>query len=279
MTTKIALIYPIPSVSSPQKSPPLSILHVGEELKQAKAMGKSDETYEVRYFDLRYDDITPEDFKYADVVGVSSMTGYQLKGSIWALKEAKRHGKRTILGGIHVSMQPEQCLAEDYVDSVVISEGEWGVLEAIHGGPKHRAHSHLAGTHEHVSPVSPDTLVHFRRSARTGDTVLMTSRGCPFRCGFATRIDSEISTPLGPKMAGQVKVGDTILGWDETSEEIVPTQVVAVDYPPITEEIEIQTEGGEFLFCSPEHPIMTRRGWVLAGELTESDEVLVQSVV
>src|SRR5512143_1732275 len=40
------------------------------------------------------------------------------------------------------------------------------------------------GTADHVSPVSAETLIHFKRSARTGDSALMTSRGCPFRCGF-----------------------------------------------------------------------------------------------
>lgn len=184
MTTNILLVYPIPSVSSPQKSPPLSILHVGRALSEARARGMSDEDYAVRYIDQRYDALNAHDFAWADVVGVSSMTGYQLKGAIHALKEAKRHGKRTILGGIHVTMQPEQCLAEDYVDAVVLSEGEWGVIEAIHGGRKQRVERHLSETAEHVSPVAPDTLIHFQRSARTGDSVLMTSRGCPFRCGF-----------------------------------------------------------------------------------------------
>ena len=184
MSTNVLLVYPIPSVSSPQKSPPLSILHVGEALREAKSRGKSDEIYQVKYADLRYEDLKPEDYKWADVVGVSSMTGIQLKGAIEVMKRAKQYGKRTILGGIHVTMQPEQCLSEDYIDAVVLSEGEWGVIQAIHGGHKERVHSHLAGTQDHVSPVSPETLVHFRRSARTGDTVLMTSRGCPFRCGF-----------------------------------------------------------------------------------------------
>src|SRR3990167_432942 len=182
--TKVALIYPIPSVSSPKHYPPLSILHVGEALKQAKTKGKSDEGYEVRYFDLRYDGIAPDDFKWADVVGVSSMTGYQLKGAIWALKEAKKHGKRTILGGIHGTMLPEQCLQEDFVDSVVVGEGEWSILDAIHGGHKQIVQAVNLRTNEMVSPVSPETLIHFRRSAKTGDTTLMTSRGCSYSCAF-----------------------------------------------------------------------------------------------
>jgi radical SAM superfamily enzyme YgiQ (UPF0313 family) len=263
-------------VSSPQKSPCLSVLHVGEALKQAKARGKSDETYEVRYFDLRYDDMTPEDFKWADVVGVSSMTGYQLKGAIWALKEAKRYGKRTILGGIHVSMQPEQCLAEDYVDSVVLSEGEWGVIQAIHGGHKERVRSRLAGTQDHVSPVSPETLIHFRRSARTGDTVLMTSRGCPFRCGFSISPLTALRGPRGYVMAKDVKAGDELVGYDEKSGDLLLTKIVATD-PVVSPFMIVALKNGLILSCSPEHPIMTRRGWVLAGELLGNDLVMFRS--
>lgn len=180
MTTKVLLIYPDPSTTSPQKSPPLSILHVGEALRQAKTLGKSDENYDVRFFDERYE--KDPDMSWPDVVGVSSMTGYQLKGAIHWLKEAKRHGKRTILGGIHVTMQPEQCLNEDFVDSIVLSEGEWAILDAIHGEYKGVYHKHLGG--EHVSPVSHENLYHFKRSAHYGDTVLLSSRGCPFRCAF-----------------------------------------------------------------------------------------------
>lgn len=182
MTTKILLVYPDPSYTSPQKSPPLSILHVGQALKEAKVRGKSDEDYKVRYFDARYD--SNPDFDWPDVVGVSSMTGYQLKGAIAFLERAKAHGKRTILGGIHVTMQPEQCLQEDYVDAIVRSEGEWAVIEAIHGGYKADIQGHLQGTPDHVSPVSPETLIHFQRSAKYGDTMLFTSRGCYLRCQF-----------------------------------------------------------------------------------------------
>lgn len=182
MKTKVLLIYPDPSITSPQKSPPLSILHVGEALKQAKARGKSDEDYEVQYFDERYD--SDPDIDWADVVGVSSMTGHQLKGAIFWLKVAKYYRKRTILGGIHATMQPEQCLQEDYVDSVVLSEGEWAVIDAIHGGHKSISAAHLMGTQDHVSPVSPETLVHFQRSAEYGDTMLFSSRGCYLRCQF-----------------------------------------------------------------------------------------------
>jgi len=242
MLKKVLLIYPIPSISSPQKSPPLSILHVGEALKQAKALGKSEDDYEVRYFDERYEE--PPDMDWPDVVGVSSMTGYQLKGAIKWLKEAKKHGKRTILGGIHVTMQPEQCLKEDFVDSIVTSEGEWAVIDAING--KEWAEAPLNG--QHVSPVSPETLIHFKRSARTGDTILLTSRGCPFRCGFCyiqkffNRRWNEVDLDQWKKdvlylkkFAGVVKYehGDDWIGkWSRAREVITFLHTNGIEYKP-----------------------------------------------
>lgn len=275
--TRVLLIYPRPSVSSPQKSPPLSILHVGEALKQAKMRGKSDETYEVMYYDERYDEWP--DLDWPDVVGVSSMTGVQIRGAIRLLKAAKAKGKRTILGGIHVTMRPpEESLREDFVDAVVLSEGEWAVIEAVHGGPKQVVHSHLSGTADHVSPVSPETLIHFQRSARTGDTVLMTSRGCPFRCGFSVSEYSQIPLEFGGyKMASEVRILDRVLGWDEKAKCIQPTVVTELCHLFPGQEFLITTENDDFLCCSSEHPILTKGGWRLAKYLTTSDFVMTHT--
>ena len=122
---RVLLIYPVASIASPQMSPPLPILHVGESIKN--------HGHEVRYFDERWD---PEpDLDWPDVVGVSSMTGYQLKGAIKYLKLAKEHNKKTIFGGIHPTAVPEQCIVEPYIDVVVKSEGELAMLDAIDAEP------------------------------------------------------------------------------------------------------------------------------------------------
>ena len=277
MTTRALLIYPRPSVSSPQHSPPLSILHVGRALSEAKQRGKSDEDYEVEYFDERYDN--SPDLSWPDVVGVSSMTGYQLKGAIKWLKAAKAAGKRTVLGGIHVTMQPESCIDESFVDSVVLSEGEWGIIEAIHGGPKQIVKSRLTGTQDHVSPVSPETLIHFKRSARTGDTVLMTSRGCPFRCGFAVHRNSQIPTAHSPeyKFAENIRAGEWIVGWDEKKACFNPTKVVEVQFVKPELEIVIGLRDTKSLMCSLEHPIFTKSGWREAQYIVVGQHVMTHS--
>jgi len=250
--TNVLLVYPVPSIASPQKSPPLSILHVGEALRQQGV-------YHIRYFDERYD---PEpDMEWPDVVGVSSMTGYQLKGAIKYLKLAKAHGKRTILGGIHVTMQPAQCLKEDYVDSIVLGPGEWAMVAAINGA--RIAQEPLSG--RHVSPVGYETLEHFQRSAKTGDTILMSSRGCPFRCGFcytqkffdrkweSVGLDQwkrDVLTLKSLAMVRKLEHGDDWIGkWSRAKEVIIFLWDNGIEYRPsirahqITDEVAREMAG------------------------------------
>ena len=171
---KILFVYPIASLQSPQMSPPLPVLHVGESMRKYG--------HEIRYFDERWD---PEpDMDWPDVVGISSMTGYQLKGSIKYMKLAKEHGKKTIFGGIHPTSVPEQCIVEDYVDVVVKSEGELAMVDALDAEPGTIVERQMLNTEDMVSPVSEHTLHYFKKSSESGDTILLTSRGCPFRCGF-----------------------------------------------------------------------------------------------
>ena len=66
----LLLVYPRPTRESPQMTPPLSILYPGV---YAARRG-----HEVDYFDARWDTDFEEKLANAEVVGVSSMSGYQL---------------------------------------------------------------------------------------------------------------------------------------------------------------------------------------------------------
>ena len=70
--------------------------------------------------------------KNPELVGFSVMTGRQTKHSARMSKFIKEKSKARILwGGIHPSLLPEQCLAEDYVDFVIVGEGEETSIELI----------------------------------------------------------------------------------------------------------------------------------------------------
>src|SRR3989344_698409 len=108
MKPKVLLCNPTPSDSSTQKNTPLGIVYTGAATEKAG--------YEVEYWDERWDskERLLELIKWSDVVGVSSFTGIQLKYAEEILKLAKENNKITLLGGVHASLMPEQCIEEDF---------------------------------------------------------------------------------------------------------------------------------------------------------------------
>lgn len=66
-----------------------------------------------------------------DIVGVSVISVQTLKDSISISKAVKKEGKPVVWGGPLASAIPEVALKEDYVDFVVIGEGEQTWLELV----------------------------------------------------------------------------------------------------------------------------------------------------
>lgn len=106
---------------------PLGILSVGSALKKAG-------------FEVKLMNVTEKNIEKAteeiivlnpDFVGVSVMTGIQTKHSAELSKQIKalKSDLPIVWGGIHPSLLPEQCLGENYVDYVVIGEGEITITE------------------------------------------------------------------------------------------------------------------------------------------------------
>lgn len=186
---RILLCYPNPSISSPQRNPALSIFYPGAALEQAG--------HQVFYWDERWDSEYNllDKMSQATYVGVSSKTGYQLKGAIRVLQIAKLWGNITILGGIHPSLLPMQCAKHPCVDYVIEGEGEGaivGLMDCLEKGSGFpfgvytqkggvpRPHLKLE---EIPSPITEKTLPYFLKSL-PDDVMLPSSRGCPFKCGF-----------------------------------------------------------------------------------------------
>jgi len=105
----------------------------------------------------------PPRCRLGDVVGVSSMTGYQLKGAISWLKYAKLRNKRNILVNT-CNMQTSNAL-KSRISTACLFQRENGLClmqSAVLGLPK------TTSDGKHISPVSKDTLVHFERSQKQG---------------------------------------------------------------------------------------------------------------
>ena len=135
------------------------------------------------------------------LVGISAMTGEQLKWGLAAAARVRRQRPRTplIWGGIHAGILPEQTLQDPHVDAVVAGPGEQllvqlaealaagrreDVVDRVHKAPLASATAGLEPTpaygydhidwHAYMTPVTDDVrgLAH------------VSSRGCPHRCAF-----------------------------------------------------------------------------------------------
>jgi len=194
------LAYPVPTKDSPTKGPALSIFYPGAILEK--------NNFNVEYFDERFDNF--EEFlslikKDVFCVGVSSMTGYQLVGSKRILETVKRINPKiyTIFGGVHPSILPQQCIKEDFVDFVVVGEGERTLLELINSLKKGEDLHKVDGIYwkkdgeiiankprdfmdpiEWPFPMTKKNEKYFKISTERGELMFQTERGCPYNCSF-----------------------------------------------------------------------------------------------
>jgi len=109
-----------------EKILPIGILSVGSALKKH---GYSVELINIneKEIDKTVSKILEREPEY---VGFSVMTGIQTQHSAEMSKKIKAKSDIPVLwGGIHPSLLPEQCIAEKYIDYVIIGEGEETVLE------------------------------------------------------------------------------------------------------------------------------------------------------
>jgi radical SAM superfamily enzyme YgiQ (UPF0313 family) len=137
--------------------------------------------HEIRVFDENIEEI---DYTWgADLVGISVRTMYANRAYVIA-QNFRSRGVRTVLGGIHPSMCPEE--ARHYCDSVVIGEAEnvWATLlkDAEEGNLK-RLYKADTFTDLQSAPA-------IDRSSLSRESYLQnlvqTTKGCPFHCEFCS---------------------------------------------------------------------------------------------
>ncbi len=135
--------------------------------------------HEIRVFDENIEHI---DYTWkADLAGITVRTMFAKRA--YAISETYRtRGTKTVLGGIHPSMCPEDALP--HCDSVVIGEAEeiWHtVLEDAENGNLKRIYKADKFANLGVAPI-PD------RSSLSKERYLLdivqTTKGCPFHCEF-----------------------------------------------------------------------------------------------
>jgi radical SAM superfamily enzyme YgiQ (UPF0313 family) len=135
--------------------------------------------YQIEVID---ENIEPFEFREADIVGITAYTSSVNRG--YEIAQIYRdRGITTIMGGIHVSMMPEEAL--NYCDAVVVGEAEgvWSkVLADFEAGTLKR--------HYQGDWIDLMQLPIPRRDVLQNDYYIwgsiQTSRGCPMDCAFCS---------------------------------------------------------------------------------------------
>src|SRR5215831_717104 len=123
------IVFFFPSFTSSEATAPLGILAVSTPLIRAG--------YEVVLIDStitpNFHDRVMAELSDALCLAVSLVTGPMIRETVAIARDAKRlyPDKPVVLGGWHPSLLPDQTLAADYVDIVVIGQGEDALLEVI----------------------------------------------------------------------------------------------------------------------------------------------------
>ncbi len=172
--------------------------------------------YEVKIIDQRVEpkwrEIILAELKQEPLVfGVSALTGKQILNGLVASKLVKKNSLVPVVwGGVHPSLLPKQTLANEYIDLVVVGEGEETFLELVNCLKNKKPIESILGLgykkDGEIFVNSPRDFIdldkqaempydlveienyiakHSFASGKVGrDIALYTSRGCPHRCGF-----------------------------------------------------------------------------------------------
>ncbi|MCK5707879.1 MAG: B12-binding domain-containing radical SAM protein [Candidatus Aureabacteria bacterium] len=194
---KVLLIQPNNITYRGTICPPLAVMHVAGVTRQAG--------HEVKILDRNLDIWTLKKIKEfkPDLVGVTTFTGPMINDAMMVTKFVKKYvGKDVpvVWGGIHPSLLPEQTM--EFADIDYIVRGEElafpKLIEAIEGkrkiedveGIAYRKNGKTILTKEQsliknldVLPMLPWDLVAAKKYLDL-EIMLVTSRGCPFKCAF-----------------------------------------------------------------------------------------------
>jgi anaerobic magnesium-protoporphyrin IX monomethyl ester cyclase len=191
------LVFP-GKLHAPDPQVPLALLYVAASLRQ--------EGFSVRILDMRLEDYRRLKLGTPVFVGISCMSGLQIKYALEFARWLKLSNPFVPLvwGGVHPTLLPEQTAANDCVDIVVRGEGEMIVKDLANALAQGLPLDELAGITYKVNGVvrsNPDGMVvdldalpvelpyellSMERypSFKSGRFHVQTSRGCPHRCGF-----------------------------------------------------------------------------------------------
>lgn len=194
--------------------PPIGLMHLAAVLR---------DEYEICIKDYSGEEIIEEEIRRdiekinPFIVGVRVLTGPPIPRAILVSKVAKKLGKIVVWGGPHPTILPEQSLREEYIDSVVIGEGEHTFKQLIkyYEGKKIKLEGVGIKTENKIkiTPASKyyinldklpmpawdlvDNVDKYFPNKEHNMLPISTTRGCAFKCGFCHNSNKNVKEYLG----------------------------------------------------------------------------------
>lgn len=150
----------------------------------------------------------------ADIVGITCMTS-TFPGALEAARFAKESGAIVVLGGPHLNAFPKESVSSDYVDYGIWGEGEETMLELVNALEKMKSDRQIGKIKGLIYKkkekifINPPRIIenldelpfpawHLLPVEKYGAIIaekplvtMITTRGCPFQCGFCFKQPSD----------------------------------------------------------------------------------------
>lgn len=183
--------------------PPLGLMYLSDALEKAGFHTELWHEREDKLDELK-SLVKKENFL---LVGFTTLTSPMLVPTIRASKTIHDMGVPVVWGGVHATILPEECIGEEYVDYVVLREGEETMVELARKISKKESVEDIPGImsdtdqEAHFSPFLNDMDAYRPRWGKIDHKIdryfysehsdwgkrvlpIVTSRGCPYACGF-----------------------------------------------------------------------------------------------
>ncbi len=159
--------------------PPLGILYLKGVLNEAGVYSEIEDGFDFKNIE-----------KYRDFshICISCVTPQRSEAEM-ILKKVKEFfpSQKVIIGGPHAVFYTDDCATLDY-DYIVVGDGEKAVIDILSGQGKRIINKNLSAPEMNSMPLpfrSNDFLDKYQYSLNgLKTTTMVTSRGCPFNCGF-----------------------------------------------------------------------------------------------